>query len=368
MMKSFTRKILVASTLAGALAAAGAASAQETPLKIIAIDVEGGTATLVVTPQGHSILFDAGWPPTMGITRPAAGSPAPATPAPNSTQRIIATAKLMGLKKIDYMVTTHYHVDHIGGVPELIKSFPIGTFVDHGENREVASKQAPGPNGPPGWYKTYIDAIAGKPHRVMKAGATLKVDDLLLTAVDSDDKFAKAPGAGRAGVGCDQVKPLDENDEIENQFSLGVVATYGKARIALLSDQVWRIENEMVCPTNLIGKVDLAFVNNHGTDTSTSPVYLQNIKPTVMVMANGATKGAGPETLKTLHTFPDMDVWQLHFATRSPDLNYPPNQIANLEALPNAIDPLHINVLKSGSITIVNARNGYSKTYPKAAR
>ena len=135
--------------------------------------------------------------------------------------------------------------------------------------------------------------------------------------------------------------------------------------MAVLSDQVWRIENELVCPTNLVGKVDLAFVNNHGTDTSTSPVYLQNIKPTVMVMANGAQKGAGPETLKILHDA-GMDVWQLHFAVRSPDLNYPAGQIANLEALPLANNPLHVNVAKSGAITVINSRNGYSKTYPKA--
>ncbi len=349
------------------LGATGAAVAQEAPLKIIAIDVEGGTATLVVTPQGHSILFDAGWPPGMGITRPAAGAAAPATPTPGSTERIVATARQMGLTKIDYLVTTHYHVDHVGGVPALVQAFPIGTFVDHGENREISSRQTSGPNSPVIWYKTYLDAIAGKPHRVMKAGETLKVDGLTLTAVDSDWKFTKPlPGAGKANPACGDARPHDENDEIENQHSLGVIATYGKARVLMLSDQVWNIENQTVCPIDLIGKVDLAFVNNHGTDTSTSPVYLRTIRPTVMVMSNGATKGAGPETLKTLHSIPDMDVWQVHLATRSPELNYPADQIANLEALPNANNPLHVNVLKSGAITLINARNGYSKTYPKA--
>jgi len=366
MMKPLMRETLAASALVAALLATGGARAAESPLKIIAVDVEGGTATLVVTPQGHSVLFDAGWPAGRGITAPPKDAPTPATPAPGNAERIIAAARLMGVKKIDYMITTHYHVDHIGGVLELASKFPIGTYVDHGQNRELLSAQAKsmGPNSPIALYDTYIKAIAGKPHREMHAGDTLKVDDLLLTAVSSDEKFAKAPGAGQAGVNCDQVKAHNENDEIENQFSLGVVATYGKARIAMLSDQVWRIENEMVCPTNLIGKVDLAFVNNHGTDTSTSPVYLQNIRPTVMVMANGVQKGGGPETLKILKA-EGMDVWQIHFAVRSPELNYPPEQIANIDALPMAINPLHVNVLKSGVITVANARNGYSKTYPK---
>ena len=361
-MLNVVRATALAAVLMGA-----SASAQEAPLKIVLVDVEGGTATLVVTPQGHSVLFDAGWPAGRGITAPPKDAPAPATPAPGNAERIIAQAKLLGVKKIDYLITTHYHVDHIGGVLDLASKFPVGTYIDHGANRELLSDQAKsmGPNSPIALYDAYSKAIAGKPHRVMKPGDTLKVDGLTLTAVTSDEKFAKAPDAGQPGVGCDAVKTHDENDEIENQHALGVVATYGQARMAVLSDQVWRIENELVCPTNLVGMVDLAFVNNHGTDTSTSPVYLQNIKPTVMVMANGAQKGAGPETLKILHDA-GMDVWQLHFAVRSPDLNYPAGQIANLEALPLANNPLHVNVAKSGAITVINSRNGYSKTYPKA--
>ena len=361
-----TRALLMSAALV--LGAAGAASAQEQPLKIIMVDVEGGTATLFVTPQGRSVLLDAGWPPGRGITAPPAGSPPPVPPAPGSPERIIAAAKLMGLTRIDYLVTTHYHVDHIGGVVDLASKFPVGTFVDHGANRELLSDQAKsmGPNSPIALYDAYIKAIAGKPHREMKAGDTLKLGDLTLLAVTSDNQHIKPlPGAGKPGVGCTDARPPLFNDEIENQHSLGLLATYGKARVLALSDQIWDTETALVCPIDRIGPVDLAFVNNHGTDTSTSPVYLQNIKPTVMVMANGAQKGAGPETLKILHDA-GMDVWQLHFAVRSPDLNYPAGQIANLEALPLANNPLHVNVAKSGAITVINSRNGYSKTYPKA--
>ena len=116
-----------------------------------------------------------------------------------------------------------------------------------------------------------------------------------------------------------------------------------------------------------IGPVDLTFVDNHGTDTSSNPALFATLKPAVAVMANGSTKGGGTETLKILHTFPNLDVWQVHYSVRNGDLNYPANQIANIGAGPNDNAPLHINVLKSGAITVINSRNGYSKAYPKAA-
>jgi competence protein ComEC len=329
-------------------------------------------ATLMVTPEGRSVLVDAGWPPGRGATAAPQGSPPPAAPPPGSPERIIAAAKQMGLSKIDYMVTTHYHVDHIGGVLDLASKFPIGTFVDHGPNRELLSNQAKsmGPNSPIALYDAYIKAIAGKPHLEMKAGDTLKLGDLTLLAVTSDnDHVDPLPGAGKPGVQCaDTSRPAAFNDEIENQHSLGLLATYGKARILALSDQIWDTEIALVCPIDRIGPVDVTFVNNHGTDTSSSPALFATLKPTVAVLANGATKGAGPETLKTLHKFPQMDVWQVHFAIRWPDLNYPPDQISNLAALPFENNALHINALKSGEITMINPRNGYSKTYPKSAQ
>ena len=86
-MLNVVRATALAAVLMGA-----SASAQEAPLKIVLVDVEGGTATLVVTPQGHSVLFDAGWPAGRGITAPPKDAPAPATPAPGNAERIIAQA------------------------------------------------------------------------------------------------------------------------------------------------------------------------------------------------------------------------------------------------------------------------------------
>src|SRR3954470_10210579 len=114
----------VFSTLAFALLiATGSAHAQtpaSRPLQVFVIDVEGGQATLVVSPAGQSLLIDTGWP---GFDGRDAG-------------RIQAAMKAGGVTRIDYLLVTHYHTDHVGGVPQLAARVPVGTFIDHGATVE----------------------------------------------------------------------------------------------------------------------------------------------------------------------------------------------------------------------------------------
>ena len=146
-------------------------------LQIEAIDVEGGAATLYITPEHQSLLIDTGWSADMGAKDP------------DSVQRIIAAAHRHGLAKLDYVLITHYHADHVGGVPELLSQFPVGTLLDHGPSREV-----PPPNLPPAaaesqpaaLYPKYLEAIHGHRHRTMKPGETLDIGSLHLTVVTSD--------------------------------------------------------------------------------------------------------------------------------------------------------------------------------------
>src|SRR6266568_277624 len=77
-------------------------------LDIYFIDVEGGQSTLIVSPSGQSLLVDAGWPDSNG----------------RDADRIVAAAQLAGVKRIDYLLITHYHTDHVGGVPQLAKRIP----------------------------------------------------------------------------------------------------------------------------------------------------------------------------------------------------------------------------------------------------
>ena len=120
MMKNIFNPLAWALALASATAAApGAAQQADEPLRIVMVDVEGGAATLYITPEGHSLLIDTGWPSGIGGPRAEADKPAP--PPLESAQRIAAAARAAGLDRIDYLVVTHYHVDHVGGVADLAR-------------------------------------------------------------------------------------------------------------------------------------------------------------------------------------------------------------------------------------------------------
>ena len=345
-------------TLVAAPALAAPASG---PLKIISIDVEGGAATLYVTPQGHSLLIDTGWPAGRG------GRRAPGAPIPSSSaERIVAAAKSAGLSKLDYVLISHYHVDHSGGVPDLMARMPIGAFVDHGPNREsLPANPTPADiaNDPIIFYNKYLTAIAGKKRIVLTPGQQLKLDGLTFTVINADRKMLAKPLPGAGGPGADCAATTSKTDDggEENPRAVGVLARYGKTRILSLADTTWDMENRLVCPINTIGLVDLMFADNHGNEQANSPNLVNSVKPQVAIFNNGTGKGGDGETLDRYAHLPS-DVWQLHFATRSPEKNMPADRIANVDG-PDATNPLIISVDRGGSFTVTNTRNSFSKTY-----
>ena len=312
-------------------------------LEIYFIDVEGGQATLFVAPSGESMLVDTGW--SGNNSRDA--------------ERIATAAKHAGVKAIDYLLITHFHEDHVGGVPQLARKLPIRTFIDHGESVEHDQRAKE-------LYAAYLEYRAKGKHILAKPGITIPVKGLevqVLTA-DGDEIESPLPGAGQANPLC-AAATLQAPDATENARSVGTLITFGSFRAIDMGDLTWNKEHELVCPNNKIGKVDLYIVSHHGSDLSGSPAFVQAIHPRVAIMDNGARKGGSPSVWQTIHTSPGLeDLWQLHFAVAGgKDNNSPDTFIANTDEAGDQGNWIHITVHPDGSFTVTNTRNKYSKSY-----
>ena len=344
------------------------ASPDSNKLRVVAFDVDGGMAMLFVTPQGKSFLLDTGYSPD----QPPPSGPMP--PAhPSGAERIVATVKAAGLNKIDYLAISHYHMDHAGGVVDLAALIPIGTFLDHGESLDKSANPND-PNRPmrweaPGLYEAYKQVVAGKNRKSMKAGEKVQLDDLTVTAINSGGKVSPTPlsGAG-APTSCPETFLPEGDLTLEDPNSLGIVAEWGGAKIVALGDVRAQIEMNTVCPRNLIGTADLLSATGHGSMRSNTREFLDNVKPRVVILNNGPVlknNNSPKSALEKIAATPSVQgIWQVHYAPSAEDKNAPMDQIVNLDG-PDARHNLEITVNKNGEITVVNPRNGFSKTYAK---
>jgi beta-lactamase superfamily II metal-dependent hydrolase len=334
-------------------------------LKIISIDVDGGAATLYITPKGRSLLIDTGWPKGRGGPRATPGGP-PLPPSPSSAERIVAAAKAAGLTRIDHLLITHYHIDHIGGLNDLVKLIPIGELIDHGPNREFITPDLPKekiPISPETIWPLYVEAKQGLKYRVMAAGDRFKIDGLELIAVHSDGVFSPmpVPGSGGAGISCDGPTDMDDNGGEENPRSLGLLMRWGQARILSLGDATWALEHKLVCPVNRVGGADLMFADNHGAGVSNPPALVASVRPRLVVVNNGPTKGGDAEVLERFKALPGAKVWQLHAATRSPAADSVLERIVNVDRFGN--QNLTITVSRDACFTFNNGRTGTSERH-----
>jgi len=327
------------------LATAGAAVLPAAKnLEIYFIDVEGGQATLFVAPSGQSMLVDTGW--SGHNSRDA--------------DRIAAAAKHAGVKAIDYLLITHFHEDHVGGVPQLARKLPIHNFIDHGESVEhdQHAKEL---------YNAYVEYRAKGDRILAKPGVTIPVKGIEVEVLSADGDVLENPlaGAGQPNPVCAQDK-LHAPDPTENARSIGTLITYGKFRAIDMGDLTWNKEHDLVCPNNKIGTVDLYIVSHHGSDLSGSPSFVDAIHPRVAIMDNGARKGGSPSAWQIIHNSPGIeDIWQVHYAiSGGKDNNTPDTFIANTDEQGDEANWIQVTAHQDGSFTVYNKRNKYSKTYP----
>jgi hypothetical protein len=216
-------------------------------------------------------------------------------------------------------------------------------------------------------YPKYLEAIRGHEHRSLKPGDTLDIGSLHLTVVTSDGvAISRAlPGAGGPIAACGSMEPLDKDGGAENAQSVGVVFTFGRARIAALGDLTWNMEKMLVCPRDKVGPVDLLVVSHHGSNLSSSPALLHALAPRVAIMDNGAKKGADVESYETVSRSPRLKrLWQLHFAERGgAGHNASEAYIANPSATGDRGASVEAAITKGGACTVTNDRTGFSESY-----
>jgi competence protein ComEC len=258
-LKSATAILLWLTLLTACLTAAA------NDLTVYFIDVEGGQSTLFVTPSGQSVLIDTGFPGFNG----------------RDANRIAATAKAAGVSQIDYLLITHYHGDHVGGVPAIAALLPIRNFVDHGETVEhtTAGQKL---------YDDYLKEVAKGNHIVVKPGDKLPIAGLDWTIVSAAGRVLEKPlaGAGKPNTFCRAFKPKDA-DPTENAQSTGSRIVFGKFRVVDLGDLTWNKEHDLMCPNNKVGEADVYIVSHHGQDISGSAALVHALHPKVAIMDNG---------------------------------------------------------------------------------
>ena len=324
-------------------------TAQTRNLDIYWIDVEGGAATLIVSPSGESLLYDAGY-----------------ETGDRDAKRIYAVARQAGLSKIDYFVLSHFHADHAGGIRALAKLIPFSRCFDRGDFIEPANQQ---------WRDAYLSVCADK-RTILNAGDTIPLKGVQLDVVVSNGHMITRPiKGGKLNPLCADAENHPP-DVPENQLMVGTLFTFGAFRFLDLADLDWEAEIELTCPFNRVGEVSIWQAGRHGAlDGAGAPGFLYAIRPQVIVVNNGPRKGLGGASpgkpkAQTAHydrlaRTPGIEgIWQGHRSLLDPDHNTAEEMIANLEETAQCQGHwIKASVRPDGAFNVTNSRNGFSRSY-----
>lgn len=214
---------------------------QDNNLRVYCLDVGQGDSILI-TNNNKTMLIDASTN-EMG-------------------NRVVKYLNDLGIKKIDYLVGTHPHEDHIGGLDNVIKSFDIGTI--YMPNVVATTKT----------FEEVIDAISAK--------------KLKVTSPKTGDKFT----VGNAE--CEVMSIRNDKDDYNN-CSIVIKMDFNNVSYLFTGDAEESVESSRKWP-----HIDVLKVGHHGSNTSSSKNFLEQIKPEVALISVGQGNTYGHPTQATL--------------------------------------------------------------------
>jgi hypothetical protein len=351
------------------------------------VDIGHGNVTFVISPSGETMLLDCG--------------PTPAA------DRIYNFMQQNGIKKIDYLVVTHFEDDHMGAAPALAEKVPIVNWVDHGESVTYGRTDDWWMGRRQPWYHEGMAKIddarfdkfkaarAKGHHIIVKPGDRVPIKGLDVIVVTGGGKDITHPlkGAGQPNEACAQVQPRIEDDAEDSQ-SLGVVIGNGKFRFAYFGDMDWNPSYRLFCPNNLVGTVDVYLITHHGQSfaksfgeklrkppngpdpalyywslSCCSPAEVWGLHPRVAVLSMGASghKAGDDESMKTVDKSPGIEgLWMTEKITAGGEAghNPPDDFIANIGGpRSEKVPAIKLDARPDGGFAFTNMRNGFTKEY-----
>jgi len=226
-------------------------AARAQTLRIYHIDVDQGSATLLVSPSGNTLLVDSG--------RDGHGT------------RIRAVLQEAGLTRIDHFVATHYHDDHYGGIDELRVApvIPIAHAYDRGDTAFIPASKRAKPA-----FRAYQTAVSGLVRQLTR-GETIPLDSAMtVTCISS----------GGAVLG--ETNPPQPGQD-ENDMSVSLLITFGDFRFFVGGDIETPTETK-IANRDLVMDLDVYVANHHGADNGSTQSLLDDMRPTVVVISNGS--------------------------------------------------------------------------------
>jgi hypothetical protein len=273
---------------------------------------------------------------------------------------------------------THYHRDHFGGAADLAALMPIRSVYDNGEFAGMPEK----PDAAYGRLKCDRRVVInpGDKLELRQSGQEdapkleircLATRRQLIAAgggKGGDARQGGGDGIARpaAGDAVCKLHPAKDRDGSDNANSVVLLVSYGDFRFFDAGDLTWNVEHRLVCPENLVGKVDVYQTTHHGLEASNNPAVLAALEPTVAIMNNGARKGCDPQTVATLRETKSIRaVYQLHKNIRDghEPLNVDEEYIANMAERCDG-NYVRLSVAADGkSYTVSIPANGHERTF-----